>query len=259
MQIRPGWVLLLSIALAVTGLFMTHASDLSAQEAPDTAEVVDTSAWSWRLGTDPDTVKRPRSQLDSIIDMHRIWFETDGVDGDRAMLSGAFLEEAYLSRVDLRGANLTKVKLYRANLSGAWLGSANLTGARLIEATLTRVNLYGANLTGARLYRANLSGANLRDANLSSATLRFATIEKVWFEPDSLPVGSSLLTAKGFKTIQWRDSPEAIVKLREKFSELGLRQQEREVICALRRHDAGLLEYVFFDLTSEYGSNLPRI
>lgn len=173
MQIRPGWVLLLSIALAVTGLFMTHASDLSAQEAPDTAEVVDTSAWSWRLGTDPDTVKRPRSQLDSIIDMHRIWFETDGVDGDRAMLSGAFLEEAYLSRVDLRGANLTKVKLYRANLSGE-PGSDPLTSLGLGSSRLPSLGLTSTGLISLGLASTGPTSAGLTSGMPTSALPHFA-------------------------------------------------------------------------------------
>jgi hypothetical protein len=84
------------------------------------------------------------SKLKEILKQHRLWIETNGVQGTRADLSGANLKSAYITGADLRGASLT---------------GANLTDANLRCASLTGANLTGANLTGANLYCAYLNNA----------------------------------------------------------------------------------------------------
>ena len=81
------------------------------------------------------------SKLNQILEQHKLWIETNGVQGERANLEGA-----YLGGANLRGADLGS-----ANLRGADLGSANLTGASLAGADLRDANLEGADLTGAIL------------------------------------------------------------------------------------------------------------
>ena len=101
------------------------------------------------------------SKLKEILDQHRLWIVTNGVQGERADLKDA----------DLRGASLYRANLGGANLRGANLTRANLRGANLTGAKLSRTNLTGANLEGANLYRAYLTGAYLTGANLSNAIL----------------------------------------------------------------------------------------
>ena len=81
------------------------------------------------------------SELNQILDQHRLWNQTDGVQGERANLYGAILYGANLNGANLRGANLKNADLNCANLSYADLRGANLNGA----------NLNGANLTNAIL------------------------------------------------------------------------------------------------------------
>ena len=111
------------------------------------------------------------SKLKEILDQHRLWNQTDGVQGERADLTradlrGANLNRADLSGADLRGANLTGANLTRANLEGANLKNADLNCANLEGASLTGADLTGADLTGAKLYGANLKYANIKDAIL---------------------------------------------------------------------------------------------
>ena len=101
------------------------------------------------------------SKLKEILDQHKIWLDTNGVQGKRADLEGANLLGAKLKDADLEGANLL----------GADLTDANLTDAILNCASLYRANLEGANLEGADLRGANLRGANLKDASLNGAYL----------------------------------------------------------------------------------------
>ena len=84
------------------------------------------------------------SKLKDILEQHRLWIESNGVQGKCANLKDA----------DLTGANLEDANLINANLSGANLEGAFLTG----ETCLTDANLTGASLEGA-----NLSGAILPD------------------------------------------------------------------------------------------------
>ena len=95
------------------------------------------------------------ADLRKILDEHKIWIESFGVNGSRANLYDADLYDANLYDADLRGANLRGADLRGANLCGA-----NLCGA----------NLYDADLRGANLRGADLCGADLRDANLPDHT-----------------------------------------------------------------------------------------
>ena len=91
------------------------------------------------------------SLLNEILEQHRLWIETNGMQGTSANLINADLTGATLT-----GANLEFARLHGANLNRANIGAANLHGA----------NLRGANLTGADLEFASLWGANLTDAIL---------------------------------------------------------------------------------------------
>ncbi len=82
-----------------------------------------------------------RDELDRIVREHRLWLESDQVEGVRAALN----------RTDLSSADLAGADLSRGDLSGA---------------RLTRANLAGCNLTAANLVQADVSWANLCEANL---------------------------------------------------------------------------------------------
>jgi Pentapeptide repeats (8 copies) len=111
------------------------------------------------------------SKLKDILEQHKLWIETNGKQGERANLKGAFLYDAILYDANLSHANLTGANLYRANLSTVNFSGADLTGAYLKGAILTNANLYSANLRGANLEGANLEYANLWRANLTDANL----------------------------------------------------------------------------------------
>ena len=97
---------------------------------------------------------------------HKLWRDTNGAEGTRLNLSGAYLSRANLSRADLSGAYLSRANLCGADLSGAYLSGANLSGAYLSGAYLSGANLSGADLSGANLSGADLSGADLSGAKL---------------------------------------------------------------------------------------------
>ena len=81
------------------------------------------------------------SKLNLILEQHKLWLETNGVQGQYANLRGANLEAANLSGADLRYANLTGADLRHVNLYYANLTDANLTGADLRYANLTNTIL----------------------------------------------------------------------------------------------------------------------
>ena len=89
-----------------------------------------------------------QSKLNLILEQHKLWIETNGVQGTRANLVGA----------DLTGANLRDAYLEDADLRRANLSDANLTGVNLRVANLKDAILRGAVLSGAYL------GAYLKDA-----------------------------------------------------------------------------------------------
>ena len=98
------------------------------------------------------------NNLKEILDLHKKWLNGD-VDGKRAILLRANLQDA-----DLQGADLRNAELWGADLQGADLWNTNLQGA-----CLQSTNLQNANLDGANLQNANLRDADLRGADLSGA------------------------------------------------------------------------------------------
>ena len=110
-------------------------------------------------------------ELKEILEQHRLWIESNFVQGKCADLEGARLEGARLEGADLYYANLKGANLECANLNDANLKGADLGDANLNCASLYRANLRGANLANASLYGANLRGANLEYVKLSDAIL----------------------------------------------------------------------------------------
>ena len=86
--------------------------------------------------------KITKEELETILEQHKLWSDSNGKDGKRADLSGADLSDA-----DLMFANLTFADLSGAILSGADLSDADLTRADLSGADLINSELEYANLT----------------------------------------------------------------------------------------------------------------
>ena len=128
-----------------------------------------------------------QTELKDILEQHKLWLETNGMQGILAYLYGANLKDANLTGANLTGADLRRADLRDANLEGANLQGANLYGVKLTGAKLYGVNLTCANLRNADLRRADLTGANLRGANLTGAYLTDAILPDIsWIIPGCL-------------------------------------------------------------------------
>jgi hypothetical protein len=222
----------------------------------------------------------------------------DGADLSKAILINADLTNAdlnhtNLSEADLWGANLSKASFYRANLSNASLFQAklieaslieaNLSGASLQEADLSNAYLSDANLSKSKLIFANVSQATLNNSNLSEADLEGANLDMAYmwsadmssvvFEirPASLPNFPSFITAKNLSSMTFKESPHALVELREAFKQSGLRNKEREITFAIehgKRVKAwkqgifgkleSIFKWLFFEVTCKYGLSPGR-
>ena len=104
------------------------------------------------------------TELKSILDQHRLWVETNRVQGTRANLGGA----------NLICANLKDANLWRANLN-----SADLTGADLTGANLTKADLRGANLTGTILEKKKEQGTTMILSEEETAAILKMRADKV--------------------------------------------------------------------------------
>ena len=109
--------------------------------------------------------------LSRLLAEHQKWLDTNGRQGRRANLQGAWLNRADLQNADLSSANLQGAMLMAANLEGAKLTSANFRGSRLENASLKKAELWHADLQGADLSSSTLQGADLWNANLREARL----------------------------------------------------------------------------------------
>ena len=81
-------------------------------------------------------------EIENKIDSHSLWLYSEGMEGERAVFSGA----------DLRWANLRS-----ANLNETDLQDANLEGANLEKADLRDASIKGANFTGTVLEKKKIA------------------------------------------------------------------------------------------------------
>jgi hypothetical protein len=196
------------------------------------------NGWFWRKASDPDTTRRQASQFDSLLESTR--------GGDFVESWSSSNGKSITARLDLTGASL----------AGADLAGDTLSGLLLCEADLSYASLRGAVLSGAILSENTDFGPGCKEP----AQFWHSDLQDCLFEPIGLPSIASISTAEGLRTLRWKGSNSSLVQLREELGKSGFRQQEREVICALRRHSPSLLDKLFlFDLFSEYGSNLSLL
>ena len=173
-----------------------------------------------------------------------------------------------LSAVDLREAYLRGAKLNGKDLSQADLRAADLNAANLSNANLSEADLSEADLIGADLSEANLSEADLKEADLSGANLNGVIFE---VKAGSLPSITAISSAENISKMRYKESPHALVELREAFKKAGLLAQERRITFAIKsshrqalwrkgvwRKLESLFNLVFFELTCWYGMKPGR-
>jgi Pentapeptide repeats (8 copies) len=123
------------------------------------------------------------SEIEKILELHRLYLETEYHEGHRANFSSADLSGRYFSRLNLPGIKMDRAVLRGANFTGARLQSANLIGAileqaRFDRADLSRARLSGANLVGASLENACLANADMELALMANTVLRGAKLRE---------------------------------------------------------------------------------
>ncbi|MCP4631652.1 MAG: pentapeptide repeat-containing protein [candidate division Zixibacteria bacterium] len=125
-------------------------------------------------------------ELERILELHKIWHDTKGKDGEQANFQNIDLEG-----IDLRGRNLQEVRFSEVNLknailsdidfSGAGFHNVDLTKANLRKCTFIRVGFNFSNLTKADLRDSRFLNMNFQGSVLTSADFRGAIIEGVNF------------------------------------------------------------------------------
>jgi uncharacterized protein YjbI with pentapeptide repeats len=157
--------------------------------------------------------------------------DTSLVDSD---LKDSILDTAHLSGADMKRANLMNANLSNAVLENADLENANLENAHFEGADMRLTNLTNANLAGAYLDDAVLMRTPLAGANLTGAHVTGANFDLL---PSSLPDPLELSSAEGLQFVEFSETPAGLVKLRSEFRDLGLRYQENQLTCAIRRSE----------------------
>src|ERR1700730_11829173 len=80
----------------------------------------------------------------------------------------------------------------------------------------------------------------LADADLSHTDVAYAQLDLL---PDSLPNAVSIYTVENLQLVRFFKEPSGLVKLRSTLKDLGLRTQENQLTCAIRRSELHRHEY----------------
>jgi len=111
-----------------------------------------------------------------------------------------------------------------------------------------------------RFYNDTISGTLLKNCQLN-----FCEFKHTMFEPDSLPDVNYLATATGLDELYYKYKPGPLFNLKKAFENKGFNLASLKVNTAIRRSEnqennlfSKTLNYIFLDLTYEYGSNLSR-
>lgn len=255
------------VALLTAALSLVHEATLAARQGTCTG------AFSNRVVE--------QVELDAVLKAHSEWLsveprERKADDPRRANLCNADLNRlsfdgANLYGANLRGANFTGITT-RLTSDGAWAGSpanfsgADLAGAEFTAAELKHASFGDANLSGAQFRHAILLFANLSNADITEVNFSFADLHGVVYEPKlgTLPIISRMTEATDLCQLQF-DSPHSVSELRDAFRKWNLRDQERQLTCAIKRYEVAkatyfeqIFNYVLFDATSHYGMSPGR-
>lgn len=134
------------------------------------------------------------NNIKNILNDHRLWLDTKGIQGQRASfhradLSGMDLSGEILEDIDFYYANLTKTNFFGANLKKSCFYGANLQKANFEKSILSF-----SELTYSNLLFANLTNAKINDTNLSFSSLESCVAHNTDFSYSNFD-GASLLEA----------------------------------------------------------------
>ncbi len=210
-----------------------------------------------------------------------------------ANFKGARLNNASLNQVDLSFSDLTcasftaaqinqskfnhahmiKTRMGQATVKQSEFKMANLTHADLEAANLSENSFHRAKLVSAHLVRGQFKSSDLTDADFTLAKVDFANFShSIWeLESGTLPEAHSAARMNNLSALSYLDSPGALIELRESFATAGMDTAQREVTYALNKTkneqqaNEGIqgsltagFNFLFFDLTSEYGRSPAR-
>lgn len=148
----------------LNGAQLSHAvlknvSLRAAKMSEDLLEGLDKSQLD--IGDEPSAVgyREMEAKVREQLDWHEKWINSNGADGQRAILDGLDLSYHDLSGRDMTGVRMRAGKLRGARLKSCILVLADFGGTDLLDADLSNAVIIGANFAGASLKRANLTNA----------------------------------------------------------------------------------------------------
>lgn len=118
-----------------------------------------------------------KDELEKSLSLHKLWLDTDGKDGKKAVL-----KRHDLRKIDLRGKDLRKIELRQSNMAFAKLDGANLAGASIGDVNLFKASMEDCNLSGANAPNSDFSGVNANRVKFQAANLRAANLSKSQLE-----------------------------------------------------------------------------
>ena len=117
-----------------------------------------------------------KRELEEILAAHKLWVESNQMNGIRGSFRDANLKKENLQNLDLKWFNFKG-----ADLQGANLEKTNLQGANLQEANFQEAKLQEAKLQGASFHR-----TNFQNADLSNAKIQKSELERIHFQGANL-------------------------------------------------------------------------
>lgn len=146
---------------------------------------------------------------------------------------------SFVGGLNLRDAVLKSISLLESTTFGKGFSRLGLKDATFV--------LYHAQL--------DLTGSIIEDMSFIDMDLS-GTV----FEPRNVNdnTKSFLASCKGLSNLIYRYDPKALAQLKKHFKENYFRQQEREITCAIKRHDQNTFKRILLDLPFEYGASIWR-
>jgi uncharacterized protein YjbI with pentapeptide repeats len=108
-----------------------------------------------------------QEEIQAMESQHRLWLETAGRDGKRAVFRGDRFRGADFEGLFLPESTFRNTDLSASSFRGAVLDRADFTEAKLVSSDFTRASLVGAVFQRAQLTQADLSEVNAPEADFS--------------------------------------------------------------------------------------------
>jgi len=166
--------------------------------------------------------------------------------------------------LDLSNVSFNECKFDYAWFTGSTLYStrfyqnSTFLNAKMDSIDMRKSVFIDCDLRGSTFGNSDFSRAYIENTNLNRTDFEHADLYRLVYQPSNDPHWRNIIFAYNLDYLDYASDPTPLIRLRQKFRDIGFRSVERQINCSLKRHYPSWYESALFDFTCNYGADYIR-